>query len=172
MQPFPHHYSVVAKADTQGDVALEGERLPPIHVCAANRVRRTWRPMVSRDSVRRRRCGLLRADLPRHRRSFTVLLGVAGVQRDRNRRACRPRHAVHGPRGPCASQGAIRARTRSRRDGCSRKQKRPAWSRTPSRFNHTWSLLWRSSSREDRHLRVCSQCRTLADGGRVLQQTG
>ena len=30
MQPFPHHYSVVAKADTQGDVALEGERLPPI----------------------------------------------------------------------------------------------------------------------------------------------
>ena len=30
MQPFPHHYSVVAKADTQGDVALEGERLSPI----------------------------------------------------------------------------------------------------------------------------------------------
>ena len=30
MHPFPHHYSVVAKADTQGDVALEGERLPPI----------------------------------------------------------------------------------------------------------------------------------------------
>ena len=30
MQQFPHHYSVVAKADTQGDVALEGERLPPI----------------------------------------------------------------------------------------------------------------------------------------------
>lgn len=30
MHPFPHHYSVVATADTQGDVALEGERLPPI----------------------------------------------------------------------------------------------------------------------------------------------
>ena len=30
MHPFPHHYSVAAKADTQGDVALEGERLPPI----------------------------------------------------------------------------------------------------------------------------------------------
>ena len=30
MQQFPHHYSVVAKADTQGDVALAGERLPPI----------------------------------------------------------------------------------------------------------------------------------------------
>jgi arsenate reductase len=30
MQQFPHHYSVVAKADTQGDVALQGERLPPI----------------------------------------------------------------------------------------------------------------------------------------------
>jgi organic hydroperoxide reductase OsmC/OhrA len=30
MQQFPHHYSVVAKADTHGDVALEGERLPPI----------------------------------------------------------------------------------------------------------------------------------------------
>jgi hypothetical protein len=30
MQPFPHHYSIVAKADTQGDVALEGDRLPPI----------------------------------------------------------------------------------------------------------------------------------------------
>jgi len=30
MQPFPHHYSVVVKADTQGDVGLEGERLPPI----------------------------------------------------------------------------------------------------------------------------------------------
>jgi hypothetical protein len=30
MQPFPHHYSVVAKAHTQGDVALEGERLPSI----------------------------------------------------------------------------------------------------------------------------------------------
>lgn len=30
MQQFPHHYSVVAKADTQGDVALEGARLPSI----------------------------------------------------------------------------------------------------------------------------------------------
>ena len=30
MQPFPHQYSVVAKADPQGDVALEGERLSPI----------------------------------------------------------------------------------------------------------------------------------------------
>ena len=30
MQPFPHRYSVVAKADTHGDVALEGERLPSI----------------------------------------------------------------------------------------------------------------------------------------------
>jgi len=30
MQPFPHHYSVVAKADTHGDVALEGEHLPSI----------------------------------------------------------------------------------------------------------------------------------------------
>ena len=30
MQPFPHHYSVVAKADMQGDITLEGERLPPI----------------------------------------------------------------------------------------------------------------------------------------------
>jgi organic hydroperoxide reductase OsmC/OhrA len=30
MQPFPHHYSVLAKADTQGDVALQGERLPSI----------------------------------------------------------------------------------------------------------------------------------------------
>jgi organic hydroperoxide reductase OsmC/OhrA len=30
MQPFPHHYSVVARADTEGEVALEGERLPPI----------------------------------------------------------------------------------------------------------------------------------------------
>lgn len=30
MQPFPHHYSIVAKAHTQGDVALTGERLPPL----------------------------------------------------------------------------------------------------------------------------------------------
>lgn len=30
MQQFPHHYSAVAKAATQGDVALEGERLPPL----------------------------------------------------------------------------------------------------------------------------------------------
>ena len=30
MQQFPHHYSVVAKTDTQGDVALEAEQLPPI----------------------------------------------------------------------------------------------------------------------------------------------
>ena len=30
MQPFPHHYSVAAQADTQGDVTLEGERLQPI----------------------------------------------------------------------------------------------------------------------------------------------
>lgn len=30
MQQFPHLYSVVAKADAQGDVALEGDRLPPI----------------------------------------------------------------------------------------------------------------------------------------------
>ena len=28
MQPFPHHYAVVANADTEGDVALQGERLP------------------------------------------------------------------------------------------------------------------------------------------------
>jgi organic hydroperoxide reductase OsmC/OhrA len=30
MQPFPHHYSVVAKTDPQTDVSLEGERLPAI----------------------------------------------------------------------------------------------------------------------------------------------
>jgi organic hydroperoxide reductase OsmC/OhrA len=30
MQQFPHHYSVVAKADAEGDVALEAERLPGI----------------------------------------------------------------------------------------------------------------------------------------------
>jgi organic hydroperoxide reductase OsmC/OhrA len=30
MQQFPHRYSVVAKAGTQSDVALESERLPPI----------------------------------------------------------------------------------------------------------------------------------------------
>ena len=30
MQQFPHHYSVTARAQTQGDVALEGERLAPI----------------------------------------------------------------------------------------------------------------------------------------------
>jgi organic hydroperoxide reductase OsmC/OhrA len=30
MQPFPHRYSVVATSDTQGDVALYGERLPSI----------------------------------------------------------------------------------------------------------------------------------------------
>jgi organic hydroperoxide reductase OsmC/OhrA len=30
MQPFPHHYSVSASAATQGDVAIQGERLPTI----------------------------------------------------------------------------------------------------------------------------------------------
>jgi len=30
MQPFPHHYSVVAKAGTAGDVSLQGDRLAPI----------------------------------------------------------------------------------------------------------------------------------------------
>jgi organic hydroperoxide reductase OsmC/OhrA len=30
MQPFPHHYSITAKARAEGDVSLEGERLPPI----------------------------------------------------------------------------------------------------------------------------------------------
>lgn len=30
MQPFPHHYAVVAKANAEGDVSLEGERLPAI----------------------------------------------------------------------------------------------------------------------------------------------
>ena len=30
MQPFPHHYAVVANADTEGDVALQGERLPTL----------------------------------------------------------------------------------------------------------------------------------------------
>jgi organic hydroperoxide reductase OsmC/OhrA len=30
VQQFPHHYSVVAKADAHGDVTLGGERLPPI----------------------------------------------------------------------------------------------------------------------------------------------
>lgn len=30
MQPFPHRYSVVAHGATDGDVTLEGDRLPPI----------------------------------------------------------------------------------------------------------------------------------------------
>jgi len=30
MQPFPHHYSVVARAAAQGDVTLTGDRLPDI----------------------------------------------------------------------------------------------------------------------------------------------
>ena len=30
MQPFPHRYSVAAAASVDGDVALEGERLPPL----------------------------------------------------------------------------------------------------------------------------------------------
>jgi organic hydroperoxide reductase OsmC/OhrA len=30
MQPFPHHYSVVARAAAQGDVTLTGDRLPVI----------------------------------------------------------------------------------------------------------------------------------------------
>jgi organic hydroperoxide reductase OsmC/OhrA len=30
MQAFPHHYAAVAKAGAQGDVTLEGERLPPL----------------------------------------------------------------------------------------------------------------------------------------------
>lgn len=30
MQAFPHHYSVAARSDAQGDVALDGERLPTI----------------------------------------------------------------------------------------------------------------------------------------------
>jgi organic hydroperoxide reductase OsmC/OhrA len=30
MQAFPHHYSVVARGEAQGDVVLEAERLPPI----------------------------------------------------------------------------------------------------------------------------------------------
>lgn len=30
MQPFPHHYSITAKAHPEGDVSLEGERLPAI----------------------------------------------------------------------------------------------------------------------------------------------
>jgi organic hydroperoxide reductase OsmC/OhrA len=30
MQPFPHHYSITAKARAEGDVSLEGERLPAI----------------------------------------------------------------------------------------------------------------------------------------------
>lgn len=31
MQPFPHRYTVAARAATQGDVALEGARLPALH---------------------------------------------------------------------------------------------------------------------------------------------
>lgn len=30
MQPFPHHYSVSARAATQGEVAIQGDRLPTI----------------------------------------------------------------------------------------------------------------------------------------------
>ena len=30
MQPFPHHYSITAKARVDGNVSLEGERLPAI----------------------------------------------------------------------------------------------------------------------------------------------
>jgi organic hydroperoxide reductase OsmC/OhrA len=30
MQPFPHHYSITAKARAEGDVSLEGERLPAL----------------------------------------------------------------------------------------------------------------------------------------------
>ena len=31
MQAFPHRYSVAVAADAEGDVTLEGERLPPLH---------------------------------------------------------------------------------------------------------------------------------------------
>jgi len=30
MQPFPHHYSIVARAATEGDVALDGDGLPAL----------------------------------------------------------------------------------------------------------------------------------------------
>lgn len=30
MQPFPHHYAAAARAETQGDVALESARLPAL----------------------------------------------------------------------------------------------------------------------------------------------
>jgi organic hydroperoxide reductase OsmC/OhrA len=30
MQPFPHHYSVIARAESQGDVTLESDRLPAL----------------------------------------------------------------------------------------------------------------------------------------------
>jgi peroxiredoxin-like protein len=30
MQPFPHHYTIVAQAGTHGDITLEGDRLPSL----------------------------------------------------------------------------------------------------------------------------------------------
>ena len=107
MHQFPHHYSVVAKADTQGDVALEGERLPSIASAPPTEFGGPgdrWSPETL----------FVAAVVDCFVLTFR---GIAGVSRfpwvslecnvtgtvDR-----RSRHAVHRARYPCAPQGAIR----------------------------------------------------------------
>ena len=87
MQPFPHHYSVVAKADMQGDITLEGERLPPIQSAPPTEFGGPgdrWSPETLFVAAV--------ADcfvLPRHRRCVAAFVAVVGVPRDRGRRSNR-----------------------------------------------------------------------------------
>ena len=88
MHPFPHHYSVVAKADAQGDVALESQRLPTIPSAPPTEFGgpgNRWSPetlfvAAVADCFVLTFRGISRGD--------AVFVGVAGLQRDRN---CRPR---------------------------------------------------------------------------------
>ena len=95
MQQFPHHYSVVAKADTQGDVALEGERLLPIPSAPPTEFGGPgdrWSPetlLVATVAD----CFVLTFRGIAGVSRFSS--GVVGVQRDRNRRPSRSCHPIH-----------------------------------------------------------------------------
>ena len=154
LQQFPDHYSVVAKADTQGDVALEGARLPLIPSAPPTEFGGPgdrWSPeTLFVASVAD--CFVL------------TFRGIAGVSRfpwvslECNVTGTVTSIASRSSRHSRSVRvsGCRQAQTRIRRDGCWPRLKRRASSRTPSRFSRTCSLPSNSKNRENRHLRVCA----------------
>ncbi len=128
MQPFPHHYSVVAKSDAQGDVALQGERLPAIPSAPAIEFGGPgdrWSPETLFVAAVAD-CFVLtfRGIAGVSRFSWTSLeCSVTGTVDRIDRVTQFTALEVHSR--------CHQAQTRIRHDDCWRKRKRPAWSPIP-----------------------------------------